>query len=140
MATLIAGSGVQDVLASNAVPLLSGKAVERAIRGHFLVDATLNVMLMSNAFHIDLSTIIQFQELESTETSYTEVLQQLAHNENVSHARQFYPKRQSDTCETEANVQGQLLEKLAHIIAGRLSITDVQASSELSILVILCCL
>ena len=54
--------GLQDVLeqlyASNAVThMLSGKAIERAIHGHFLIDATLNAMLMSKAFCLDLSAI-----------------------------------------------------------------------------------
>lgn len=67
-----AGSGLQDVLeqlyASNAVRcMFSEKAVERAIRGHYLVDAILNAMLVSTSFHIDLSTINQSQELESSE-------------------------------------------------------------------------
>lgn len=40
----MAGSGIENVLelvyAKNVVPhILSGKAVARAIRGHFLVDA-----------------------------------------------------------------------------------------------------
>lgn len=41
---IMAGSGIENVLelvyAKNVVPhILSGKAVARAIRGHFLVDA-----------------------------------------------------------------------------------------------------
>ena len=42
--------------------MLSGKAVERAIRGHFLINAALNAMLMSKAFHIDLSAIDCLEE------------------------------------------------------------------------------
>ncbi len=58
----IIGCSLQDLLeqvyASTAVTrMLSGKAVERAIRGHFLIDAILNAMLMSKVFHVDLSAI-----------------------------------------------------------------------------------
>ena len=68
---IMAGSGLQEVLeqlyASNVVShILSGKAVERAVRGHFLVDSALNAMLVSKAFQKDLSVICQTQELESS--------------------------------------------------------------------------
>jgi len=56
----MSGCGFRDCLellyASNAViHMLSGKAVERAIRGHFLIDATLNAMLMCKAFHLSVT-------------------------------------------------------------------------------------
>ena len=55
----MAGSGLQEVLelvyAKNAVGhTLSGKAVARAVRGHFLVDAALNILLLCNTFNIPL--------------------------------------------------------------------------------------
>ena len=47
---LMAGSGLQDVLESfyasdTVVHMLSGKAIARAIRGHFMVDAVLNALI-----------------------------------------------------------------------------------------------
>ena len=56
---LMAGSGLQELLelvyAKNAVMhMLSGKAVSRAIRGHFLVDGALNAMLASKTFNVPL--------------------------------------------------------------------------------------
>lgn len=56
---LMAGSGLEDLLgkvyANNDVKhMLSGKAIARAIRGHFLVDAALNTMLVANAYNIPL--------------------------------------------------------------------------------------
>ena len=56
---LMAGSGLQEVLqvayAENAVKhMLSGKAIARAIRGHLLVYAALNAMLMAKAYDIPL--------------------------------------------------------------------------------------
>jgi hypothetical protein len=49
---LMAGSGLRDVLeliyASNAVDhILTGKAIARAVRGHFIVDAALNALFYS---------------------------------------------------------------------------------------------
>ena len=54
---IMAGSGLQDVLelvyAKNAVVhMLSGKAIARAIRGHFLVDSALNCLLMRDVFNL----------------------------------------------------------------------------------------
>ena len=54
---IMAGSGLQDVLelvyAKNAVVhMLSGKAIARAIRGHFLVDSALNCLLMRYVFNL----------------------------------------------------------------------------------------
>ena len=56
---LMACSGLQDALelvyAKNAVGhMLSGKAIARAIRGHFLVDAALNALLVSHTFNVPL--------------------------------------------------------------------------------------
>ena len=55
----MAGLGLQELLelvyAKNAViHMLSGKAVSRAIRGHFLVDGALNGMLASKTFNVPL--------------------------------------------------------------------------------------
>ena len=56
---IMAGSGLEDVLglayATNAVVhMLSGKAIARAIRGHFLVDSALNCLLMRDLLNIPL--------------------------------------------------------------------------------------
>jgi hypothetical protein len=57
---LMEETGLHDVLstvyAPNAVNhMLHGKAVLRAVRGHFLVDAALNTLLMSDTFRVPLS-------------------------------------------------------------------------------------
>lgn len=54
---LMAGSGLQELLetvyANNTVThMLNGKAVQRAIRGLFLVDSALNAMLVSKEFNV----------------------------------------------------------------------------------------
>ena len=58
---LMAGSGLQELLevvfAGNAVRhILTGKAISRAVRGHMLVDAALNTILVAKAYHIPLPT------------------------------------------------------------------------------------
>ncbi len=52
---LMAGSGLQEILeqvyASNTVShMLTGKAISRAARGHMLVDAALNTMLIADVY------------------------------------------------------------------------------------------
>ena len=56
---LIAGSGLQEVLetvyAEQVVcHMLSGKAVDRAIREHMLVDAALHALLVEKIFNVPL--------------------------------------------------------------------------------------
>ena len=58
---LMAGSGLQErievVFTGNAVRnMLTGKALSRAVRGHMLVDASLNTILVAKAYHIPLPT------------------------------------------------------------------------------------
>ena len=58
---LMAGSGLQELLevvfAGNAVRhMVTGKAISRAVRGHMLVDAALNTILVAKAYHIPLPT------------------------------------------------------------------------------------
>ena len=55
---LMAGTGLKEILelfyAENTTShILSGKAVSRALRGHFLIDSALNSLLLSRAFSID---------------------------------------------------------------------------------------
>ena len=55
----MAASGLQEVLelvyAKKAVGhMLTGKAVARAVRGHFLVDAALNTLLVCITFNTPL--------------------------------------------------------------------------------------
>ena len=56
---LMAASGLQDLLeliySSNAVVhMLTGKAIARAVRGHFIIDAALNALLLAKTFDVPL--------------------------------------------------------------------------------------
>lgn len=58
---LMGGSGLHELLetvyAGNTIPhILSGKAVARAVRGHFLVDSALNTILFADIFGVDISS------------------------------------------------------------------------------------
>ena len=65
---LMAGSGLKDVLesfyASNTVVhMLSGKAIARAIRGHFMVDAVLNAVILASSYNVPIPAL----EMETEE-------------------------------------------------------------------------
>ena len=57
----MSGSGLQELLevayATNTVShMMSGKAVSRAVRGHMLVDAALNTILVADAYNVHVPT------------------------------------------------------------------------------------
>lgn len=56
---LMAASGLHDLLeliyASNAVVhMLTGRAIARAIRGHLIIDAALNALILAKVFNVPL--------------------------------------------------------------------------------------
>ncbi len=55
----MAGSGLQDVLELfyTVVHMLSGKVIARAIRGHFIVDAVLNALTLSNTYSVPIPAL-----------------------------------------------------------------------------------
>jgi hypothetical protein len=74
---IMSGSGLQEVLesvyASNAVThMLSGKAVSRAVRGHFLVARALYSLLLSQGFGTILPNTTGITELKKTNSESTE--------------------------------------------------------------------
>ena len=79
---LMEGSGLQEVLetvyAGNAVGhMLSGKAVTRAIRGHFLVHEVLSSMIVTNALDLTLTVNeINTSEMEMMKEDTRSVMQE----------------------------------------------------------------
>ena len=67
---LMTGSGLQElfelVYAENTVKhMLSGKAIARAIRAHFLVDAAVNAILLAKAYNLPLSHVTKDEQLNT---------------------------------------------------------------------------
>ena len=72
---IMSGSGLQDVLqtiyAPNAVThMMSGKAVSRAIRGHFLVDTALHAILLSKIYPTMMLSNSQDNDRSSVDDEY----------------------------------------------------------------------
>ena len=68
---LMAGSELQELLevvfAGNTVRhMLTGKAISRAVRGHMLVDAALNSILVAKAYNIPLPTKETYEPKQAT--------------------------------------------------------------------------
>ena len=66
---LMSGSGLNEVMqtvyaANSVVHMLSGKAVQRAIRGHMLIDNALTVLLIESAF-LRTNDITDYQNIPS---------------------------------------------------------------------------
>jgi hypothetical protein len=91
---LMANSGLSEVLevvyGSNAViHMLTGKALARARRGHFLVDAALNIIILARALHMPFPTMLQESSEDDSQDhvsdeSYSEVQNE---NENDDESR-----------------------------------------------------
>ena len=70
---LMHSSGLQELLecvyAPNAVVhMLNGKAVSRAVRGHFLVESTLNAMIVSKVFNLPLPDVDDFSREDNSDS------------------------------------------------------------------------
>lgn len=74
----MAASGLQELLeliySSNAVVhMFTGKAIVRALRGHFIVDAALNALILASTFNVPMPASDEETE-EFMETTSTRVL------------------------------------------------------------------
>ena len=80
---IMSGSGLHELLetvyASNAVShILSGKAIARAVRGHFLVSAALHVLLISKVFGTELPK--KFEDAEAPNNELIKIADELDTN------------------------------------------------------------
>ena len=148
---IMAGSGMEELLeliyAKNTVPhILSGKAVARAIRGHLLIDAALNALLVSETFNLPLDIPeteknyepeVEAQE-ENAETELHESVQNMAEQnatvngqEHILHAdlkdaKMLYqrlvktPEIRNEvfTCEALARINSKLKEKKQSLLCN----------------------
>ena len=96
------GSGLQKLLetvyAPNAVThMLTGKAVARAVRGHFLIDTALHAILLSRIFNITLPE----QSNRQTETTEVQAMAEDISSEEEADQLEIPPVNQEGSKETE---------------------------------------
>ena len=70
---LMASSGLQDLLSliyspNAVVHMLTGKAIARAVRGHLIVDAALNALLLSRMLNVQLPVQTAVDDTETDES------------------------------------------------------------------------
>ena len=85
---LMDGSGLEKLLEvvygkNTIVHIFSGKAIARALRGHFLVDAALNIKLIEAIISHETESGALKQELTQLETLYGNLISGKATIENV---------------------------------------------------------
>ena len=80
------------IYTSNAVVhILSGKAIARAVRGHFLVDAALNAIILYSVFNVPIGGLDMKNEDEMV-TSSSLALEESVGNTNLGEAAVQYKK------------------------------------------------
>jgi len=122
----MAGSGLKDVLelvyASNAVEhMLSGKAVERAVRGHFLIDTTLNAMLVARVFNVELLNKVRMEDTDRENGDY------LSDCQSVDALLNAVPPQHAE----KDAILDKLLNLYDDVVSGVVPVTDVCTSPEL---------
>lgn len=132
---LMGGSGLHELLeiiyAGNTVGhILSGKAVARALRGHFLIDAALNALVAARVFKVDMSHERTEREIaESSETSSAEPVP----SQNVSEIPDVVMETSSSSTgpqETKEDMQA-LTGLLENLLSGSASANDVETNDVL---------
>ncbi len=122
---LMAGSGLQELLelvyASNTVShMMTGKAVSRAVRGHMLVDAALNTILVANAYNVPIPTKdqagehqdeIQVAEIE-TDDLETQDIQQDTVTTDLTIASELYDRAMSSSLPVEEVCAAEVLKRM----------------------------
>ena len=102
------GSGLQDLLATvyapNAVTqMITGKAVARAVRGHFLIDTALHAILLSRIFNMTLPE----QSNTMNEVAGDHTVSDISSSEQSNH-------HEKDSHETEPQTTEQDSENIDH--------------------------
>lgn len=123
---LMGGSGLREVLqviyADNAVGhILSGKAVSRAVRGHLLVDAGLNALLIAQALSLDIPTDESTQE-PSTSRDTMSVGDQPCDSNSAGISREE---------QSEQDEMSMLTELMKHLLTGSIPASEVETDEVL---------
>ena len=114
---LMRGSGLQELLeviyASNSVGhMLSGKAISRAVRGHLLVDAALNTMLVADLYNVPLPSNDEEQSLEVDVTCGEADVRAT----DLAEAQDIYESLLSDTVSVDEVCSSNVINKILSLM------------------------
>jgi hypothetical protein len=122
---LMAGSGLQEVLelsyAGNTVShMMTGKAVSRAVRGHMLIDAALNTILIADAYNVPVPTRDTVDAPDTgLDSNDRDISAMHTANADVTH---------EDSLQTDLTVASTLYDKL---MSATVSLDDVCSDENL---------
>ena len=118
---LMAGSGLQELLetvyASNTVShMMTGKAVSRAVRGHMLVDAALNTIILANEYNVPLPTKVStgesIEESVNVDPNGTNEIEQDSPITELTAAREVYDKAMGSTLPLEEVCTSEVIKRI----------------------------
>ena len=116
---IMAASGLQELLELIYAPwhihMLSGKAIARAVRGHFIVDAALNALILANAINAQCSESALTSEELSEITCVDEYLTQ---NIDLTEAAVLYEKLMQGFVSADHIFQQDILANINDIMKG----------------------
>jgi hypothetical protein len=147
---LLAGSGLQELLefvyASDAVGhMLSDKAIARDIRGHLLVDAALNAMLMKDLYGTvpslhskthaietettDNEQLTQHESLDVSDVLMEDVTDERRADMDITAAGGLYDKLMTDTCSVEDVCTEEALNRIREKVENKMAtLTNLRTS------------
>ena len=109
---LMDSSGLQEMLESIYAPnavvhMLSGKAIARAVRGHFIIDAALNALMLHSGFNAPLPC--QPMSYSSDNEAYAEAPTK---NQDVDEALKLYEKLMAGEISAKEVCSSNALERI----------------------------
>ena len=109
---LMGSSGLQEMLESIYAPnavvhMLSGKAIARAVRGHFIVDAALNALMLHSGFNVPLPC----QPMSYSSDNEADV-EAPTKNQDVDKALTLYEKLMAGEISAEEVCSSNVLERI----------------------------
>jgi len=126
---------LEVVYGSSAVThMLSGKALARAHRGHFLVDAALNIVLLAEALKLPLpnlpSTGATNESFEIQDDDKGQIIEGLFHDQEADDSFDDTENNTSDNFDSDVGVADNLLVKVKEMFEKLLVDPDVAIDDE----------
>ena len=128
---IMAGSGLEDILnliyAENVVPhILSGKAISRALRAHFIIDAALNALLVSDTYEYPLPHLQAAVDGDNAGEQDTDTnISESPDHSDMKKASKLYAQLVTGTCSVDEICESETLKSIIQKLNdNKTSLTD----------------
>ena len=116
---LMAGSGIKELFEMIYVPkavepLMSGKAISRAVRAHLLLDAVLNGLLLSKSMDVPLPCAAGVEQDDAESPDKT-----LCTNSDLKAAESLYDELMAMTKDADEVANGEAIARIQAIRDGQ---------------------